>query len=149
MDNNNQNYNYYYGAVNNYEVVAPKKNIPGLLSFIFGLVALAGILFACCSSMFLIIPWVNIVVGFLIGFIDVVSPILVLVGFILGIIGVTRKNCPKGLAIAGLIINALLMLYYLMLIVLAILTALGLVTTGIFAGLAEYLQYNGLQDMIK
>ena len=145
MDNNSQNYNnYQYGEVYNYEVVAPKKKICGLLSFIFGLVIIVFNLCACMSSLFLFIPGLNVIVGFLIGFINIIAPIVVIVGFILGIIGVTRKNCPKGLAIAGLIINIILLLYYLLLIVIAILAALGIVTTGVFAGLSQYLQYNNL-----
>lgn len=143
MDNNNQNYNYYYGEVNNYAVVPKKKNVCGILSFIFGLLALVLIIISCCGVSLMVIPYI----GWLIGIFMQIGNFLIfpfaLAGVILGIVGVTRKNCSKGLAVAGLIISALVFLIYVVIIVLVIITfilaALGVATTGVFAVISEYM----------
>ena len=143
MDNNNQNYNYYYGDVNNYAVVPKKKNVCGILSFIFGIVALVLVIISCCGVSLMVIPYIGWLIGIFMQIGNFLIFPLALAGVILGIVGVTRKNCSKGLAIVGLIISALVLLFYVVMIVLVIVTAilatLGIATTGIFAVLSEYL----------
>ena len=149
MDNNSQNYNYYYGSENMYQPEPKKKNVCGILSFIFGLVALGLIILSCCGLSLMVIPYI----GWLFGALMQVGNFLIfpaaLAGLILGIIGVKRKDSPKGLAIAGLIISALVLLIYVVMIVLVVVTAvlamLGVATTGIRAVFTEYL--NQMQNI--
>jgi len=150
MDNNNQNYNnYYYGNVNNYEVVPKKKNVCGILSFIFGLVSLGIILISCCGISLAVIPYIGWFIGIIMQFGNFLIIPLALTGFILGIVGVNKKNSSKGLAVAGIIICALVLLFYILMVVLVIITlilaALGVATTGIFAGIYEYI--NQMQNI--
>lgn len=144
MDNNNQNYNnYYYGEANNYEVVTKKKNVCGILSFVFGLVALGIVLISCCGISLAVIPYIGWFFGIIMQFGNFLIIPSALAGVILGIIGVTRKNCSKGLAVAGLIISALVLLFYIIMLVLVIVTiilaGLGVATTGVFAVIMEYI----------
>ena len=143
MDNNNQNYNYYYGEVNNYSAEPKKKNVCGILSFIFGLLSLAIIIISCCGISIAVIPYIGWIIGFIMQFGNFLIIPSALAGVILGIVGVTRKDRPKGLAVAGLIISGLVLLIYIIMVILVIVTiilaALGVATTGIFAVIAEYL----------
>ncbi len=144
MDNNPQNYNnYYYGEMNNYEVVPQKKNVCGILSFIFSMVAVVIMLISCCGIMLATIPYIGWVLGFMMQFGNFLIVPLLIAGFILGIIGVNKKDQPKGLAKAGLIISIVIFVLWLLavilIVVLMVLATLGIVTTGIFAGLSQYL----------
>lgn len=144
MDNNPQNYNnYYYGEMNNYEVVPQKKNVCGILSFIFSMAAVVIMLISCCGIMLATIPYIGWVLGFMMQFGNFLIVPLLIAGFILGIIGVNKKDQPKGLAKAGLIISIVIFVLWLLavilIVVLMVLATLGIVTTGIFAGLTQYL----------
>ncbi|MBO6089777.1 MAG: hypothetical protein J6P37_05670 [Lachnospiraceae bacterium] len=144
MDNNPQNYNnYYYGEMNNYEVVPQKKNVCGILSFIFSMVAVVIMLISCCGIMLATIPYIGWILGFMMQFGNFLIVPLLIAGFILGIIGVNKKDQPKGLAKAGLIISIVIFVLWLLavilIVVLMVLATLGIVTTGIFAGLSQYL----------
>ena len=144
MDNNPQNYNnYYYGEMNNYEVVPQKKNVCGILSFIFSMVAVVIMLISCCGIMLATIPYIGWVLGFMMQLGNFLIVPLLIAGFILGIIGVNKKDQPKGLAKAGLIISIVIFVLWLLavilIVVLMVLATLGIVTTGIFAGLSQYL----------
>ena len=144
MDNNPRNYNnYYYGEMNNYEVVPQKKNVCGILSFIFSMVAVVIMLISCCGIMLATIPYIGWVLGFMMQFGNFLIVPLLIAGFILGIIGVNKKDQPKGLAKAGLIISIVIFVLWLLavilIVVLMVLATLGIVTTGIFAGLSQYL----------
>lgn len=144
MDNNPQNYNnYYYGEMNNYEVVPQKKNVCGILSFIFSMAAVVIMLISCCGIMLATIPYIGWVLGFMMQFGNFLIVPLLIAGFILGIIGVNKKDQPKGLAKAGLIISIVIFVLWLLavilIVVLMVLATLGIVTTGIFAGLSQYL----------
>ena len=144
MDNNPQNYNnYYYGEMNNYEVVPQKKNVCGILSFIFSMVAVVIMIISCCGIMLATIPYIGWVLGFMMQLGNFLIVPLLIAGFILGIIGVNKKDQPKGLAKAGLIISIIIFVLWLLavilIVVLMILATLGIVTTGIFAGLSQYL----------
>jgi hypothetical protein len=144
MDNNPQNYNnYYYGEMNNYEVVPQKKNVCGILSFIFSMVAVVIMLISCCGLMFALVPYIGWIFGFMMQFGNFLIVPLLIAGFILGIIGVNKKDQPKGLAKAGLIISIVILVLWLLavilIVVLMVLATLGIVTTGIFAGLSQYL----------
>ena len=144
MDNNPQNYNnYYYGEMNNYEVVPQKKNVCGILSFIFSMVAVVIMLISCCGLMFALVPYIGWILGFMMQFGNFLIVPLLIAGFVLGIIGVNKKDQPKGLAKAGMIISivifALWLLAVITIIVLTILATLGIITTGFLAGLTQYL----------
>ena len=144
MDNNPQNYNnYYYGEMNNYEVVPQKKNVCGILSFIFSMVAVVIMLISCCGIMLATIPYIGWILGFMMQLGNFLIVPLLIAGFILGIIGVNKKDQPKGLAKAGLIISIVIFVLWLLavilIVVLMVLATLGIVTTGIFAGLSQYL----------
>ena len=144
MDNNPQNVNYnYYGSVNNFQQEPKKKNVCGILSFIFGLLSLAIIIISCCGVTIAMIPYIGWIIGFVMQFGNFLIIPSALAGLILGIVGVTRKDRPKGLAIAGLIISGLVLLIYVIMVILVIVTAilamLGVATTGIFAVIADYL----------
>ena len=71
------------------------------------------------------------------------STVIYIILLILGIIGVNKKDQPKGLAKAGLIISIVIFVLWLLavilIVVLMVLATLGIVTTGIFAGLSQYL----------
>ena len=143
MDNNNQNYNYYYGEVNNYAAEPKKKNVCGILSFVFGIIALVLIIISCCGVSLMVIPYIGWLFGAIMQFGNFLIFPSALAGVILGIVGVTRKNRSKGLAVAGLIISGLVLLIYVIMVILVIVTiilaTLGVATTGIFAVLTDYL----------
>ncbi|MBP5530332.1 MAG: hypothetical protein J6X80_09810 [Lachnospiraceae bacterium] len=144
MDNNNQNYNnYYYGGTTGYEVVEKKKNVCGILSFVFGLVSLGIIIISCCGISLAVIPYIGWFIGIIMQFGNFLIIPLALAGLILGIIGAKKKDCPKGLAVAGIIICALVLLFYVIMVVLIVVTiilaTLGVATTGIFAVIMQYL----------
>ena len=144
MDNNPQNYNnYYYGEMNNYEVVPQKKNVCGILSFIFSMLAVVIMLISCCGIMLATIPYIGWVLGFMMQLGNFLIVPLLIAGFILGIIGVNKKDQPRGLAKAGLIISIVIFVLWLLavilIVVLMVLATMGIVTTGIFAGLSQYL----------
>ena len=129
--------------MNNYEVVPQKKNVCGILSFIFSMVAVVIMLISCCGIMLATIPYIGWVLGFMMQFGNFLIVPLLIAGFILGIIGVNKKDQPKGLAKAGLIISIVIFVLWLLavilIVVLMVLATLGIVTTGIFAGLSQYL----------
>lgn len=137
MDNNNQNvYNYY-----NYDSQPSKaKNTPGLLSFIFALVACGLWLLSCCGGMIMMIPYI----GWLIGIVLNVGAFLIfpltIAAFICGIIGVNKKNAPKGLAVTGLIISIILIILAIIGIVVVVLASLGLIGVGVLSTLPTFLQ---------
>jgi len=136
MDNYVINNNNYYGET-------PKKNVCGILSFIFAMVVLLLTLLACCGAGIMVIPYIGpIIAMFFEAGLLLIFP-LNLAGLILGIVGVNQKNRPRGLATAGLIINIILLLLGVVMVILTILASIGIIGIGIFATFAEMFdQYN-------
>lgn len=124
MDNYNPNVynnNYYYGSP-----IKP-SNPAGIVSFIFAMVA---IVLLMCGCIICLIPYA----GWLIYIIfSIIAFVLIVAGFILGLVGVNAKGRPKGLAIAGLIINTILLLIEIATIVIIILGAIGVAGVGVWS----------------
>lgn len=140
MDNKNfTDYDVVYA--DNYS--APMKTHPtGIVSFVFAMVIVGTSVIAGCGVGITVIPYIGWVLGPLIACVSFLNPILAIAGTILGIIGVSRKNCKKGLAIAGLIICALTVLSWVVMIILGIIAAVTGATifgVGFFAMIMEYL----------
>lgn len=141
-----------------YEVIdetKKSKNICGLLSFIFVMVSIAINLLNCglgtIGTLVSLVPIIGAIVSFfnvfLLPIMSGLSGLLTLASLILGIIGVCKKNSKKGLAIAGLIISALMIILSLVIAVIMIVavggvTATALLTGGIY-GLASWLESMG------
>ena len=141
MDNQNINYNYYYQAP---QQEPPKKNICGTLSFIFAMIALVLWLCGCCGGMIALIPYIGWIRGFIMNIGAFLIPPLQIAGLILGIVGVTRKDKPKGLATAGMIICIVLIVISIIATVIAILAGAGIIGLGVFSSLIDNSVYSDM-----
>lgn len=137
MDNNNM-----YEEYEIIEEEPKKKNVCGLLSFIFALVSLLLILLNCGSGMLAgvlgLIPFIGTLLssGILIlsPIVSILSTLLTIAGVILGIVGVTRRGAKKGLAIAGLIISGLMFIIEIVMTIILIVTVGGVAAVTILGG---------------
>ena len=122
MDNNN-NYEYYSENNNNYvsydnNNYNSDSNPCGIISFIFAMVSILLSICGCCT---IVVPVLAMIIG-------IIALALEVSGIILGIVGATKKNAPKGLAIAGLVINIIMIVVLVLTVLLSILGAIGMVT---------------------
>lgn len=119
-----------------------KKNICGTLSFIFSLSSILIYLINCGIGMFGSFLTIIPIIGTVIAFVNVIlvpvlyglSVLLVIAGLILGIIGVRKKDSKKGLAIAGLIISALIIIFTLITIIIMLVAVGGVAATALVTG---------------
>ena len=112
-DNEVSNYdNTVYG---DYDYTPEKKNPVGLLSMIFGFVALLIQLLNCGGNLLVtvssIIPGLAFALSIIKMGLNGLGFLLAVAAIVLGIIGIAKKNSSTGMGITGLITGAILLIY--------------------------------------
>ena len=136
----------------------PSKNVPGIISFVFAMISLVSELLVYCGSGIAILcalTYVGVVISAVIEAvaipISLIIPLFIIAGLSLGRVGVNLKNKPKGLARAGLIINAILLglqvLGVIVFVVIAILATVFGVGTAFFALLMSVFSADSMQNL--